>query len=182
MRKQLNSLVAYFLFYSCYVGVAQNTEWMSTSSIITFKIRNAGFNVHGKFSGLKSKIVFDETKTIGNSIAATIEAKTIDTDNSTRDGHLKKEEYFDAIKFPIISMSSQRFLKQSNGSYKGYFKLTIKNTTKDVVIPFTFSEKDGKGVFKGTFTIDRLDYSVGTSSMIMSDEATINIAVYVLKK
>jgi polyisoprenoid-binding protein YceI len=182
MKKIIYALLpCYFLFF-CFLGTAQNKEWMSTSSIITFKIRNAGFNVHGKFSGLKSKIVFDETKTAGNSITATIDATTIDTDNSIRDGHLKKEEYFDAVKFPIISMSSQSFLKQSNGSYKGYFRLTIKNTSKDVMIPFAFSEKDGKGVFKGTFTIDRLDYSVGTSSMIMSDEVTINIAVYVLKK
>ena len=166
----------------CLAGNSQNTEWITTSSIITFKIKNAGFNVNGKFSGLKSKISFDASKSTGNSIEATLDAKTINTDNATRDGHLKKEEYFHADKFPLISISSQSFLKQSDGSFKGYFKLRLKGVNKDVIIPFIFSEKDGKGIFKGSFSIDRLDYGVGTSSMILSDNVTINLAVYVIKK
>ncbi|WP_317899598.1 YceI family protein [Aurantibacillus circumpalustris] len=175
---------AYLIIFSilCFAGKSQNSEWLATSSVISFKIKNAGFNTNGKFTGLKSKIIFDATTTSGNLIEASLDASTIDTDNSTRDGHLKKEEYFDVQKFPLIKLSSQKFLKQNEGSFNGYFKLNLKNVVKDIMIPFTFSEKEGKGVFKGSFTLNRLDYGVGGSSIIMSDNVTISLTVYVIKK
>ncbi|MDX2172012.1 MAG: YceI family protein [Bacteroidota bacterium] len=161
---------------------SQNTEWTVTTSKITFKIKNAGFNVDGTFGGLKAKINFDASKSYSNTIEASVDAKTLNSGNSGRDGHLKKEEYFGVDKFPIISLTGTTFAKQPDGSFKGYFKLTLKNTTKDIVIPFTFVEKEGKGTFKGGFTINRLDYGVGSSSMILSNNANLTLEVNVIKK
>jgi polyisoprenoid-binding protein YceI len=171
----LFSLICNFLF-------SQNTEWLVSSSKITFKIKNAGFTVDGDLSGLKAKINFDAAKSYSNSIEATVIAKTINTGNSLRNGHLRKEDYFGVDKFPIISIAGATFAKQADGSFKGYFKITIKNITKDAVIPFTFSEKDGNANFKGTFTINRLDYGVGESSMILSNNVTVTMDVNVIKK
>jgi polyisoprenoid-binding protein YceI len=81
---------------------AQNQEWQVNSSSINFKIKNAGFTVDGAFSGLSGKIIFDASKGFGNSIDASIDAKTINTGNGTRDGHLKKTDYFDVVNFPTI--------------------------------------------------------------------------------
>jgi len=161
---------------------AQNTAWAVASSSVSFKIKNGGFNVDGKFGSATATIIFDETKTTGNIIDATIDAKTINTGNGIRDGHLKKEEYFDIEKYPKILMKATALTKESNGSFKGNFKLTLKNITKDIVVPFTFSQKDGKGVFKGNFTINRLDFGVGQSSMIMADKVTITMVLNVIKK
>ena len=160
----------------------QNTEWIVASSSVTFKIKNAGFTVDGSLGALKATILFDAAKYYSSSIVATLDSKTINTGNSSRDGHLKKEEYFDIEKYPTISLKASLFSKEPNGSYRGFFKLTIKKTTKDVIIPFTFVEKNDKGLFKGTFTINRLDYGVGESSMILSDNASITIEVNVIKK
>jgi len=182
MSRLLLIFCAIFLTLTGFIYKAQNTEWIVVSSAVTFKIKNAGFNVDGKFGGVVAAIVFDETKTLGNSIEATIDAKTINTGNGTRDGHLKKEEYFGVDKYPKIQMKATSFEKQTNGTYKGNFKLTIKEETKDVAVPFTFTQNDGKGIFKTTFTIDRLDYGVGESSFILSDNATIKIEVNVIKK
>ncbi len=179
MRKIIIVLVFSLLNF---FGFAQNTEWLVSSSKITFKIKNAGFTVDGDISGLKAKINFDATKSYSNSIEATAEAKTINTGNSSRDGHLKKDDYFGVDKFSIISIAGATFAKQTDGSFKGYFKLTIKNVTKDVVIPFTFIEKEGKANFKGVFTINRLDFGVGESSMILSNTVTVTMDVNVLKK
>lgn len=171
-----------FLTLSSFTYKAQNKEWVVASSSISFKIKNAGFNIDGKFGDLTATIAFDETKISGNSIDATIDSKSINTGNGTRDGHLKKEEYFGVDKYPKIQMKATLFGKETNGTFRGYFKLTIKDKTKEVVVPFSFTQKDGKGLFKGTFTINRLDYGVGESSMILSDNATITIEVNVLKK
>lgn len=160
----------------------QNQEWVVSSSTVKFKIKNAGFNIDGTFSGLTARIIFDASKGFGNSIEANIDSKTINTGNGTRDGHLKKTDYFDVIGFPAINMKATLFGKETDGSFRGYFKLTMKGKTKDVLVPFTFTEKDGKATLKGTFTINRLDFGVGESSMILSNNATITIEVNATKK
>ena len=161
---------------------AQKTEWTLTSSVITFKIKNAGISVKGSFSELKTSIFFDASKLVGNEIAATVETKTINTGNNSRDTHLKKEEYFGVDKNPTISLKSIYINKLGYGNFEGKFLLTIKNTSKEVTIPFKFSEKDQNATFKGTFTIDRLDYKVGESSLILSDNVTISLLINVAKK
>lgn len=159
-----------------------NQEWLVNSAAIKFKIKNAGFNVDGTLSGFTAKIIFDPIKAYGNSIEATVDSKSINTGNNTRDGHLKKTEYFDVSAFPSITLKSNLFSKEVNGSYKGYFKLKLKGKTKDITIPFTFIEKEGKATFKGSFTINRLDYGVGTSSIIMADNINVSVEVNVIKK
>lgn len=161
---------------------AQNQEWIVNSSSIKFKIKNAGFNVDGTFTGLTAKIIFDESKLYGNSIDATLDSRSINTGNGTRDKHLKKTDYFDVAGFPTINMKASLFGKKTNGIYRGFFKLTMKGKTKDITVPFTFTENDKKATLKGAFTINRLDFGVGESSMILSDEATITVEVNVTKK
>src|ERR1700744_277375 len=114
-----------FIFFAIVV-TAQNQVWSVVSSNISFKIKNAGFTVNGKFTGLAASIQFDPAKNTGNKMEASIDAATINTDNSARDGHLKKEEYFSADKFPKISMNATSITKESEGKFKALFTLTIK--------------------------------------------------------
>ncbi len=178
--KKLNLIIA-FLFI-CIISNAQNTEWTVTSSAVKFKIKNAGFMVDGELGGLEAKINFDAAKSFSNSIEASVDVKTINTDSEGRDKHIKKEEYFSADKFPKINLSATTFAKQADGSFKGFFKLTIKGVTKDVVIPFTFTEKENNAVITGSFKINRRDYGVGDKSLILSDNVTINIEIKTVKK
>jgi len=39
-------------------------------------------------------------------------------------------------------------------------------------VPFTFTEKGNTRAFKGSFKLNRLDFGVGDSSLILADEAT----------
>jgi len=167
---------------SVLVGFTQNQQWAIVSSNVNFKIKNAGFTVDGKFGSVTGSIQFDATKPSGNKIEASIDANTIDTDNSTRNGHLKKEEYFYVDKFPKISISTTTITKETNGQFKGLFTLSIKGISKVVPVLFTVTEQQGKTKFVGSFTINRLDYTVGSSSFILSDDVTINIDVTCVKK
>ena len=183
----MKNIIVLILFFVCFKLVSQpaptqSQEWVVNTSTIKFKIKNAGISVDGTFSGLKAKIFFNATNVNGNSIDATVETKTLNSGIKSRDGHLRKAEYFDAVVFPTVRLNANSFVKEPNGSFKGYFKLTLKGKTKDVVIPFTFSEMDGKASMKGSFTINRLDFGVGESSMFMSDNATITIEINAIKK
>ncbi len=157
-------------------GFAQVKQTVTKSSV-TFQIKNLGLNTTGSFGSLKADIQFDPANPGTSSIIASIDVNSINTDNDTRDEHLKSDSYFDAAKFPAINMKLISLKHKSGNNYSGLFNLTIKDKTNVVEVPFTYIETGNSGEFKGGFKIKRTDYDVGGSSMIMSNDVTLTIDV-----
>lgn len=149
------------------------------SSSITFKIKNAGLNVDGSFTGLEAEIKFNQLKPEESTIKASVSSKSVNTGNNMRDEHIRKPEYFDVDKFPKITLQSTKIEKTGPITFKGTFNLTMKGVTKVVVIPFTFMKLPEKIELKGSFQINRRDYGVGENSMTLSDNATVNLNILV---
>ena len=148
-----------------------------TKSSVVFHIKNLGITIDGLFGGFKGNISFDPASLAASSIEASVETNTIDTDNGTRNDHLKGDGYFDAAKYPTITLKSVSFKHRSGNNYTGTFSLTIKDVTKPVEIPFTYIETGNTAVFKGNFQVERTDYGVGESSMVMSNDVKVEIEV-----
>lgn len=180
--KYLRTMASSCLLLASLHGMAQNQAWSVSSSDITFKIKNAGLTVSGSFGVPDAKIVFDGEKAAGNKIEASLDAKSINTGITARDNHLRKAEYFDAETYPKIRMNANLFSKQGPGKYTGYFSLTLKNTTRAVSVPFEFREAGNQATFTGSFTINRRDFGIGSSSWIMADDVIVTIVVTAIKK
>ena len=146
-----------------------------TRSAITFQIKNLGINTGGSLGGLHATVQFNPANLSASSIEASVDVNTINTDNTSRDDHLKSDDFFDAAHYPSITMKSVSFKHKSGNNYSGQFNLTIKNKTKLMEVPFTYSEKDNARMLKGSFKINRLDFGVGESSMVLSNEVTVSI-------
>lgn len=146
-------------------------------SSIRFKIKNLGINTGGTLGGLAADIQFKANDLAASSINATVDVNTINTDNESRDEHLKSADYFDVARFPKISLKSTLFKHKSADNYIGAFNLEIKGKAKLIEIPFTYVESGNTGLFKGSFKINRLDFGVGGSSLILSDEVQVEIEV-----
>jgi polyisoprenoid-binding protein YceI len=146
-----------------------------TRSVITFQTKNMGIGVSGSIGGLQANVQFNTTNLSSSTIEASVDANTINTDNSTRDDHLKSDEFFDVARYSKITMKSVSFKHKSGSNYSGVFNLTIKGKTKQVEIPFTITEKGSTMAFKSSFKLNRLDYGIGESSMVLSDDVTVNI-------
>jgi polyisoprenoid-binding protein YceI len=144
-------------------------------SSITFEIKNMGIATGGSIGGLAPKIHFVPTNLNGSTLEATVDVSTINTDNSGKDEHLRSEDFFDVARYPRISLKSINFKHKSGNNYIGTFNLTIKDKSKQIEIPFTYLDKGNTVEFKGAFKINRLDFGVGSSSLVLSDEVTINI-------
>ena len=151
-------------------------SWNAYSSDVTFKIKNAGLSVTGRFSGIKTQLKFSPDRLSSSEIKGSAMVATLTTGINKRDEHLKKEEYFNVDKYPAIEISSVKLYARGAG-YAGLFSVSLKGRTRQVEIPFEFIQKGSDAEFKGTFTINRLDYGVGGKSWIMSDDVVINIDV-----
>lgn len=145
-------------------------------SKIEFKVKNLGFTVSGSFSGLSGTILFDPQNLSSSNIAVSVDASSVNTDNTMRDDHLRGESYFDVTKYPRINFVSTRITTANRGSFLVSGKLTIKNVSKEISFPFFAKAVNGGYEFKGSFTINRRDFDVGGLSII-SDMLTVDLDV-----
>lgn len=139
---------------------------------VHFRIVNAGLTVDGSLTGLTATGQFDPAHLELASVQAAVPVRTIQTGISLRDKHLQKPDYFDAEKYPVITMQSTAFRKTGREQYEGTFTLTIKGLSHEVKLPFTVSPNRE---FRGEFRINRLDFNLGKSSLILANEVLITI-------
>jgi polyisoprenoid-binding protein YceI len=146
-------------------------------STVQFKIKNLGFSVNGSFSGLQGSIQFDPAHPDQCSFDVSVDAASVNTDNSMRDEHLRKDSYFDVKTYPRIRFQSTKISAANKaGDFIVSGKLSIKNTTKEISFPFSATASQTGFVFKGSFRINRKDFQIGGSSTI-SDELVLMLNI-----
>jgi len=169
-----------FLFLSVIISAtAVKAQYKPTDqgSAVQFKIKNLGFSVNGSFSGLQGTIQFDPAHPDQSSFDVSVDAASVNTDNSMRDDHLRKDNYFDVKTYPRIRFQSIKILPGNKaGAFVVSGKLTIKNTTKEISFPFSATASLSGYFFKGSFRIHRKDFQIGGSSTI-SDELDLMLNI-----
>lgn len=113
----------------------------------------------GEFKDLTGQIKFDQNNLGESSMVMIIDVNSIQTGDETKNAHAKQTEWLDAATYPTINFVSTGFTKTSNG-FETTGKLTMKNVTKEIKIPFTFTSKKKTGIFKGGFSVNRNDYNI----------------------
>ena len=155
---------------------------VDAGSKVHFTIKNFAIKTGGDFTGLRGTVKFNPSKIFDASFDVSIDAATIDTESEMRDEHLKEEEYFDVLKFPMISIKSTRVTTSSNpGRFYMFANLTIKGITHPIEFGFSATPKEGGYFFDGEFTINRLDYKVGDKSISLQDKVTVSLKVFAKK-
>ena len=175
MNKKIYIVV--LLIFATTAGFAQTVS----KSDISFKIKNLGFNVGGTFGGLQADIKFKPNDLEGSFIEASVLSNTVNTDNESRDRHLKSEDYFDVIKYPKITLKSVSFKRKSGSNYTGNFNVTIRDKTKLIEVPFTYTESGNTAQLKGNFMILRTDFGIGGKNLILSNEANVSVEAEISK-
>jgi polyisoprenoid-binding protein YceI len=89
---------------------------------------------------------------------------SLDTGDKERDETSSGSDLFDVAKFPQSRFVATQFNKTADG-FEAIGKLTIRGTTRDTKIPFTFrtvnEQGQSVGYMTGKTTIKRLDFGVG---------------------
>ncbi|MCG9875723.1 MAG: YceI family protein [Leptospiraceae bacterium] len=116
--------------------------------------------VTGRFKTFDGEIIISDDKKKLLSIQGYALAKSIDTDNSKRDEHLRSKDFFDAQKFPKLEFTIKELDISSGSSSNVKGKLTIRGIAKEVKV---------KIKFKGTVTDPW-----GAEKLAIDAESTIN--------
>lgn len=169
--------------FAIFLSLVLATNWTvdTGNAKVEFSVQGPFGAVNGTFSGLQATIRFDPGDLAGSSMQASVDAKTVSSGIGFRNHHLRSEEqYLNTDKYPRIAYRSTKIEKTGPG-YKAIGELTIKNVTRPVEIPFTFSANGSTGLFKGSFTFRRMDFNIGKPGGSIGDEITITLNVPVKK-
>lgn len=154
-------------------------------STIGFSIKHLTVSeVQGNFKTFSGSITLDGAAT---QLEATIETKSINTQNEGRDKHLLNADFFDADNNPSITFKSKS-VKVEGSTYQVTGDLTIKGVTKEITIPFTVAgpikNPMGEGQVigvSGQTKINRQDYGVkfnkqmDQGGLMIGDDVAITI-------
>jgi polyisoprenoid-binding protein YceI len=180
MKKTIAIFLSFFTL-SAFTALVGNWEPISGTKT-NFSIDGLfGIDVNGTIDDLKTEIHFFPDDLLNSSISATVSPATVDTKNKKRDKHLTTKDFFEVEKFPTISFSSRNFRKVGE-YYIVEGDLTIKNITKQITIPFEFTDSGSTALFVGDFDIKRLDFDVGKKTIMMGNEVRVHLNIPVLRK
>ena len=135
----------------------------------------------GTFTKVSGTIDFDENNLDSCKFKITIPVSSIDTGNALRDKKAQTSEWFDAKNYPNIKFTSTSVSKEGD-KYNVKGDLTLKGIKKEITIPLTYTKKDNKITFKGTFTVNRITFGVGKKSEVVPDNMAMSVTVPAILK
>lgn len=151
-----------------------------THSNVGFNIRHLGIsNVRGKFNESTVRATVGATGLRSLSVEATIDIKSIDTNNSGRDNHLKGTDFFDAEQFPTATFRSTRVTPNGNaGRFTMQGNLTLKGVTRPLTLRGTYNgtitnQRGTKIGFDVTGSINRQNYGITYSNLTIGDNVNL---------
>ncbi len=179
----MKKLLPFFFLVITSSIFAQKYAPKDEGSKVHFTIKNFGIRTGGELTGLKGEIIFFTTDLAACNFNVSVDASTVDTNNESRDRHLKDSEYLDIEKYPVITITSTK-IDKTNKTESGFYyftgTLTLHGVTKPISFPFHIEKINDDYLFTGEFEINRLDYEVGSNSAVLSN--TVNVSLSVLAK
>ncbi|MBV9911752.1 MAG: YceI family protein [Sinobacteraceae bacterium] len=156
-------------------------------SSLDYQFVQAGAQNKGRFTRMQVSLQNGSGSPAGGKLDVVVDVRSLDTGDSERDDTLRGADLFDVTKFPEAHFSSTQITQTTSG-FDAAGKLTIRNVTRDVHVPFTFrvSDEQGKATayLAGKLLLHRLDYGVGQgdwkSTEWVGNEVTVSYSLRLL--
>jgi len=162
------------------VALAQATV-VPAQSQITFAIKEMGVPVEGKFGKWTADIAFDPKKPETGKVAFTIATSSASFGSAETDAEVPKATWFNVAKFPNATFASTAIKAKGGGKYDVSGKLSVKGTTRDIVVPIALTQAGAATTATGTFTIKRNDFKIGegewTDTSQLADEVAVKFKI-----
>lgn len=171
------------------IGTARAESWtLEDDSAVGFTATQQGRPVDGHFERFDADLDFDPDDLGSSRVDVVIDAASIATGHKDRDAALRSSSFFDVERWPEARFTSGEFVHQQGARYEAHGQLTMRDVTRDVVLPFelTIGAHPAAGdalqaTAAGALTVKRLDYGVGqgdfASTGTVGDEVVIRIRV-----
>jgi len=179
-------------------AAAATSNWQidPQHSSAQFSVRHMAIStVRGAFSKVTGTIVLDDKDITKSTVDVAIDVTTVDTREPNRDSDLRSDKFFDVAHYPAMTFKSKKVEQLAPGKLKVTGDLTIRGTTKEVVLDVdgpTAPIKDPWGFQRSAATattkVNRQDFGVkwnatlDNGGVVVADDVSITIDVEMVKK
>ena len=167
-------------------AMAESYSIDAVHSSVGFSIRHLVSRTSGNFTDFSGTIVYDPAAPGKTAVEATIKVASIDTRNTSRDQHLKGDDFLNAAVHPEITFkSTDARLDGSVLQVTG--NLTLHGVTRQITLPVEVlgigtHPRNGAPVagFASQVTIKRSDYGVDSwtdAAGVLGDEVRVELTM-----
>lgn len=146
----------------------------AAKSEMLFVSKQMGVPVEGRFRKFDAQIAFDPKKPEAGKVAFTIDMGSATFGSPEVDVELPKATWFNVPKFPQATFQSSAIKAVGAGRFEVAGKLSIKGSSRDVLVPVALTQAGGSTTATGAFAIKRLEFKIGEgdwadTSMVAND-------------
>jgi polyisoprenoid-binding protein YceI len=162
---------------------------------IQFKVKHLTIaTVRGTFVDFEGDFEFDQDSIAASSANATIEAKSVNTNNQKRDDHLRSDDFFNVEKNPKITFFSKEVKNVKGDTFTVVGDITINGVTRTIELDAEFNGAatdpwgNERVAFSAESKIDRKDFGLTwnkvmeAGGLVVGDEVKIHVEVEGIKK
>lgn len=155
--------VATALVCAAITATAMATDWNVDyeSSRLGFVATYDGVGFETRFERFNSQIRFDPRQLAQGMIDVAVDVTSINSNSADRDEGMLGSEWFNAEKHPEARFVSTSFRQTAPGTFEVTGRLTIKEITHSIVVPYVWTEVDNDARLKGKTKLRRTDYRIG---------------------
>ena len=157
-------------------------------SSLGFSVAQVGAIVSGRFPAWTGEIVLDPAALAAARIDIRIAMPPVTTNNRDVDSLMKGPNFLDVLKFPEARFVASSVVAKGGERYEAQGKLTIRDVTRDAVLPFTLTIADDPArpgrlgaTARGRLILKRLDFGVGQNEWAgtgqVANEVTVDLNV-----
>jgi len=151
-----------------------------SKSTLEYTFTQAGAQNKGRFTRFPVTFDFSPDDLGASRLDVTVDIGSLDTGDQERNDTLRSDDLFAVAKYPQAHFIATQFVKTPAG-FEAVGKLTIRNLTHDMRVPFTFrtATENGAavGYMSGKTTLRRLDYGVGQGDWKATDQVGNDVGV-----
>jgi len=157
--------------------VAAEQRLVPAQSEIAFTSRQMGVSVQGRFRIFEAQIVFDPQQPEAGRIALRVDLASAAIGTAETEAELAKPGWFDTRRYPQATFTSATVRPAGPGRFEVIGKLTLKGSSRDLVVPVALQRAGELTLASGSFPIRRLDFRIGdgdwSDPSLVADEVLV---------
>ncbi|MDR3532880.1 MAG: YceI family protein [Rhodopila sp.] len=151
---------------------------------VLFSVSHMGFTTwYGEFTKVSGSLNLDPKAVSKSTLEIDIATASLSTSNTTLDGELKSDKWFDATQFPEIVFKADKIVETGKTTAKVTGNLTFHGVTKPVTLAVKFNgaginvlDKKYTAGFEVSGKIKRSDFGVKTYEPLIGDDVDLIIS------
>lgn len=156
---------------------AAELRLLPADSEIAFTSRQMGVPVQGRFKTFDAEVDFDPARPEAARVVLRIALASASIGTAETEAELAKPGWFDTRRHPSADFVATALRPAGAERYELAGRLTMKATSRDLVVPMTLARQGKRWVARGIFVLRRSDFRIGdgdwSDPALVADEVQV---------